>query len=716
MNIKFIIKKMMKVKLPLAAKIILGIAGGILALVLLFNLALYLIPYPGLEEFKHRQYSTRFFDRDGKLLQVLALEEGLHREYYPLEKYPKELLDEFVLQEDKNFYSHNGVDAVSVIRAMMQNKKAGTVVSGASTITMQLVRIISPRKERVTVGKKIVEAFKALHLEKHLSKDEILELYINNVPFGYQCEGAASAARTFYGITPGHLTDKEIKELAKIPRRPSDYKPAKLYEYPFEIPHYINHLVGEYKSRKEVIPPELHLAIDSKLAKKVITSINSQLHTYQDARIHNGAAYVINNITGETVLWIGNSDFYDDQHSGQIDGVTVKNQPGSSMKPFLYALALENGFSPNSILPDIPQDFGGKGVYVPQNFNNQFNGPVRFRVALASSLNVPAVYLLYHMGVDRYMAKLEELGFESLRGTRESTGLSLALGSSEVTLYEMVNAFSTFVNDGKFNGHQVYQKDTARIMCSILSDKNARELGFGHAKVFDTPYPSIFKTGTSNQFQNIIAIGATSKFTAGVWMGNFDGETVVRKTGSSIPALVVREILDALTERYGCDPFAEPEKYQKVKVCTLSGLAPSEACPSVAWEYVLKTAVPNMQTCNWHSLENGHIKITYPSEYQHWAYGRNINATDFFSDGEFEIMFPKNEAVFIFDPGIPENVQELMVIASGGKEREAFLSLDGKPVAKKEMPFSWNLPLTRGEHLIEISCGSEKDSVKYTVK
>lgn len=716
MKFNFIIKKVKSVKLPLAVKVLLYAASGIFALILLFNLALFLIPYPGLEDFLKRQYSTRFYDKDGNLLQVLALEEGLHREYYPLKEYPEELIQEFLLQEDKNFYSHNGVDFVSVVRALVQNRKAKSIVSGASTITMQLVRIINPRTEKVTVLKKIEESFKALHLEKHLSKNQILELYLNNVPFGYQTEGAASAARTFYGLTPLELTEKEIKILAKIPRRPSDYSPEKNYLYPFEAPHYINHLVNEYKAQGRTLPYELHLSFDGLLAKRVSEDINRLLYKYQDSRIHNGSAYVINNRTGETVLWIGNGDFHDEEHSGQIDGVTVKNQPGSSMKPFLYALALERGFAVNSILPDIQQDFGGKGVYVPLNFNNKFNGPVSFRVSLASSLNIPAVYLLYNIGVDRYMQKLDELGFYSLKGTRERTGLSLALGSSEVSLYEMVNAFSVFVNDGKFKGRQVYEKDTARIMCSILSDKNVRQLGFGQAKVFDTPYPSIFKTGTSNQFQNIIALGATSEFTAGVWMGNFAGETVVKKTGSSIPALVVRDILDLLTERYGAKAFLEPEKYQKIKVCTLSGLCPSDFCPSVSLEYVLKSSVSEVKKCNWHRFYNGRLNIVYPSEYQHWADGRNINVSDFFLSGQLEIMFPKNDALFIFDPAIPENVQHLTVTASGGSQNLALLKVDGVPFGYKQMPFSWAVPLTIGEHVLEVSCGSEKTYAKYTVK
>ena len=279
--------------------------------------------------------------------------------------------------------------------------------------------------------------------------------------------------------------------------------------------------------------------------------MNDALLEAQKSRISNASILVIDNKTGEPIVWAGNAQFFDEDHSGQSDGVLVRNQPGSSMKPFLYALALETDdehgnplFSPGTILADIPQEFGDEKLYIPSNFNNRYNGPVRFRVALASSLNVPAVYLLNTIGVDNYLNKLFELGFDSLKKSGKEADLGLALGAGEVSLKELVTAFAVFPRDGKdFNNRQIYHSDTARIICSILSDKAARALGFGYSQTFQTDYPAIFKTGTSNQYQDIVALGATKQYTVGVWMGNFSGQTVVGKTGSSLPAWVAKNFL-----------------------------------------------------------------------------------------------------------------------------------------------------------------------------
>jgi len=372
-------------------------------------------------------------------------------------------------------------------------------------------------------------------------------------------------------------------------------------------------------------------------------------------------------------------------------------------------------------------DFGGEGVYVPFNFNNMFNGPVRMRIALASSLNVPAVYLLYRVSIDSYMKRLYQMDFNSLIGTRESTGLSLALGASEVTLYEMVHAFSVFPNDGQLIENlsiiksdkdaklkKVYNKDTARIICDFLSDKNARTLGFGNARVFDTPYPSIFKTGTANQFQNIIALGATSEITVGAWMGNYGGDTVINMTGSSIPAVIVREILDQLTRDYGYADFQQPELYEKKEICTLSGMAATENCPSKTKEYVLKST--NQQKCNWHYRSNGRVQIQYPSEYQHWAKGHNMAGSISDSVEEISIRFPKNGSKFLFDPSIPQGFQNLHVLASGSPKSSVTLYFDGKNMGTVQGLLEWDVPLTRGSHELVIESENQRAISRYTVE
>lgn len=704
-------------------------AAAIPAAVALFlYAALRFLPYPSLRRFYERQYSARFYDRNGTLLSVMPLADGLRREYVPLAKIPDELAAAFVAAEDKNFYRHCGIDFCSIVRACNQNRKAGRIVSGASTITMQLVRLIHPRKNPPRLAAKVVEMFCAVRLECKLSKRQILELYLNNVPFGFQIEGVASAANAFYGVPASSLSalsPEEMRTLSLIPRRPASYAPKKNASFPNRLPHFINYVKNEYRRNGKIIPPELTLSIDSALCAELERSVQNKLDAFRNARVHNGAAFAVNNRTGEIIAWLGNASFDDAEHSGQIDGVLVKNQPGSAMKPFLYALALENGFAPHSTLPDIPQDFGRSGVYAPRNFNNRFNGPVRLRIALASSLNVPAVYILNMLGIDAYMERLTQLGFESLNGTREATGLSLALGSSEVTLFEMVRSFSVFAKDGlvptalsctlhKENAPvtRVYAPDTARILCDMLSDKEARALGFGHAKVFDAPYPCIFKTGTSNQFQNIIALGSTTEFSAGVWMGNFDGETVIGKTGSSIPAEIVRELLDYLTAQYGAQRFPLPNLYEKRKICALSGYASGANCPSAVSEYVKKNA--ELQSCPWHQKKNGSLTVVYPAEYAHWAQGKNITESAP-TGGRLSITYPKDNAVFLFDASLVPASQMLSVYASGGSAERAELLLDGRSIGFSRGAYRWRIPLERGQHLLIVRKGQEEARCRFSV-
>ncbi len=703
------------------------------ALVLLIAfLAIRFIPSQRLSDFCGRQYSSRLYDRNGVLLYIMPLEEGLRREYYPLDKIGPNIIEAFIEAEDRNFRRHFGVDIRSIARAVVQNGSAGRVVSGASTITMQLARIIWPRKGKVSVGVKLLEAIRAIYLEIKLSKDEILELYLNSVPFGYQIEGVGSAARSFFSSSPSLLTPEQCERLAQVPRRPADFAPEIKFKYPSLCMHFVNHTIEFYRTKGEKVPPNLELSIDYSLTKQAEFLIQKKLEEFKEARIHNGAAIVLDNKTGEVLAWAGNASYEDSEHSGQIDGVSVKNQPGSSMKPFLYALALEEGFSPASVLPDIQQDFGSSGVYVPLNFNNRYNGPVRFRTALASSLNIPAVYLLYEIGIKKYLSQLDRLGFYSLKGKESSLGLSLALGSGEVSLEEMARAFSVFTNDGllldisyvkdestpKESWNRAFKSDTARVMCDILTDEGARSLGFGHASVFDTPYPSIFKTGTSNQFQNIIALGSTSAYTAAVWMGNFEGETVIGETGSSIPARVVRSLLDNLTKQNGAADFKLPKSYRKVKVCALSGLLPTADCPSVIEEYVKKDC--ELERCSWHYRENGRLKVRYPSEYQHWADSKNFLGNSALETGEAQgpltISYPRDGSLFIYDASLPPSVQYLTVTAVGGREKSASLSLDGKLIGQARQVFSWNVPLSRGRHTLTVVCGEEQTKAEFEVK
>lgn len=714
------------------------------------RLGMTVLPFRALEDFINRPCSSRVYDRNGLLLQVLPLEDGLRREWYSLQSLPPRIADVFIAAEDKNFYRHGGIDVAALARALWQNFSVGHPVSGASTITMQLARMVVPREagRRVSLAVKIREAWIALRIEAKLSKDRILELYLNSVPFGFQVEGVGSAARSFFGCTPDRLSDARIHMLAVLLRRPATYNPlvhpeasyesaletgvrtgfsmergewlrnvsvSERYIYPMRLPHFVRYVRNCFFDAGETMPPDIILSADAELTDKIAVEINTLLDLNKEARLSQGAVFAIDNNTGEIVCWFGGNFF--DENAGQIDAVTVRNQSGSTMKPFLYASALDRGFPPATVLADVPMDFGAGEVYVPLNFNNQYNGPVLMRTALASSLNIPAVYMLYRLGVDDFMAVLDTLGFESLKYERMRSGLSLALGSGEVTLFELTRAFSVFPRGGSIpvlsftamsasssarTAGDVFSHDTAAVVCDMLSDKRARALGFGFAAVFDTPYPAIFKTGTSNQFQNIIALGATTGYTVGVWMGNFTGDTVIGETGSSIPARVVRAVLDALTDvaPKSASAFPEPVKYRKMPVCALSGMAPGYLCGAVTDEYVPVAQSRHRPVCSWHYQENGVARVRYPQEYQRWLSGRN-DAGSLFAESDVRILSPTDGAVFVYDPIIPAQSQKLRIDCIGSG---AFASLyvNGVLAGATPPPFVWYVPLVRGEMRLEV--------------
>lgn len=737
-----------------------------------------------LEFFKERPHSIRFYDRNGILLQVTpATTGGMRREI--VENIPREVKDVFVFAEDRRFYRHVGVDGLAALRAFSQNIRRGRRVSGASTITMQLARLISLESgcgcgnHRIRQGGmriKIAEAFNAVRLEARLPKDEILELYLNSLPFGLNAYGVASAARTFFAADISMLSPAQVFSLAVIPRRPSLYNPlvnpeiniaaardlharfssnrrlaqawplfvniseadwefaassARRFVYPFELPHLIRHISASLPEHA-IRSGEIHLSIDFGLQRYLEDAIAGTVARYSYSRITNGAGLVIDNKTGEILAWVGSEDFHNVEAAGQIDGVLALNQPGSALKPFLFAMALEWGFLPNYVMADIPMIFGETEIYIPRNFNNRFNGPMLFRAALASSLNIPSVYLLYRLGVRNFTYQLLDLGFYSVKHSADTAGLGLALGNSPVSLQELVRAFSVFPRDGIYipltwervlreyvsheyicGAQRIFYPDTARIICSILADPGARVLAFGAARNFRTPFPSMFKTGTANQFQSIVALGASPRYTGGVWMGNFTGETVIGRTGSSVPAAIVRDALVFLqgASTRGSPDFLSPKNWQSRRICALSGMIPTEACLSVINEYIL----PGMEgkPCTWHQIVNGQIEVMYPAEYQAWFNAALRQGSLDHGSHPLEIVNPRNGFVYLSSHGIGRN--EIPVEVIGGSEEQLFITFNGRSFYV-ERPFVFFLERIPGIHTLQVKSGNEEVEIMFTVE
>ena len=738
-------------------KVLLAAVLGIVTINLVIWLALLLVPQDHLKTLQARPYSTVYYDSQGVLLQVTSLQDGARREKLDPEKISRNIKKVFIKAEDKRFNIHHGVDYAALVSAFFQNLKGGQIVRGGSTITMQLVKMQNDDNS-LTVGRKLHDIFYARVIEAKHTKKTIFETYINSLFFGHGATGLASAARTFYGKTADELTPQQLCCLAVIPRNPTFYDPVKnpencagracelynkiyhkklsvqefktflpqeLFSYPYEAPHYIRYLRSQENSDNTAHTVTLTLNLE--LEHYAQQLLNDSLMQAQGSRISNASLLLIENKTGAPLAWVGSADFFDEEHNGQIDGVLVNNQPGSSMKPFLYALALETNdeqgrplFEPGTILADIPQEFGEEQLYIPSNFNNRYNGPVRLRIALASSLNVPAVSVLNTIGVDNYLNKLYELGFESLRRTGKNADLGLALGAGEVPLAELVPAFAVFARDGvKFDGTRVYKQDTARLICSILSDKGARALGFGYTQTFETSYPAIFKTGTSNQYQNIIALGATKDYTIGVWMGNFDGQTVMGKTGSSLPAWSAKKMLDYLYGEKGPAgdklkqmEFPEPQNWTKKKICSLSGMPAGPDCQATVYEYCREDL--SYEQCSWHKKSGGVVQTLYPPEYQQWARTSKQNVMIEYNASPLYIQSPKNNSLFYYSE-LHKEKQAVTVEVFGGAQDTLQVYYDDKPYEQIGRPFMFQLPVERGEHTCRVVCGDEQAYITFRV-
>ncbi len=811
----------------------------ILLLIFAFVIFFYyfLSPLPSLKNLKNQAYSLRINDNEGNILYISSISEnsGIRREYSPLKAIPPHVQKALIKAEDRRFFFHSGIDFPALFRAVFQDTKQKRAVSGASTITMQLARLSASPEGAETPGRtlfdKILEADRALKFEARLSKKRILELYLNTLPFGNNVQGVTSAARFYFSKELKDISEEEACLLAIIPRRPKDYNPidnpekaakkasevfslpfeelyktassARKYYWPFKAEHLVQRVLQEQRQAQEqksgrfgkkpsqksrnatAAPPDtlhtINLTVNSTLQDFSSYTLREKLYCASKSRINNGAVIVLDNKNGTVLCYIGNADWNDTKTSGAIDGITAKNQMGSSMKPFLYAAAMENSakgetnasFSPYMLLDDIPMEFGSTNIYLPRNFNNRHSGPVLFRQALASSLNIPAVYLLSKIGVPHYLQVLFDLGFDSLKDVGENYDLGLSLGAGEVTLFELARAFSVFPNDGILkefsyyesplsysavnkasskshkasppataasvesnDGKQVFEKDTARILCSMLSDKSSRSRGFGYTQTFQTDYPSIFKTGTANQYQSIVALGATPEYTVAVWMGNFSGNTVVGKTGSSLPALCAKEILDFLTEgsseaskgSEAAPGFLEPENYQKIKICPLSGMYPGPDCPVSVTEYAETKNIPGIKehTCTWHKKdENGNLITVYPSRYQTWLSDKRKGTEINYSDYPLEITTPKNNSIFYL---VEENreYQKIPFQVEGGfsEDEELLVFYDGKPFTENPgelnkrilRPFSFVVPVERGYHTVKVQLGNEQTSVTYEVR
>ncbi len=617
--------------------------GLVLAPMLAMVVAAALTPLPPELRARASGESVRVYDRGGGLLREVRADDTTRARRASLDEVGPTVVNAVLAAEDARFYQHAGIDPLAVLRAAFMDVGAWRIVSGASTVTMQLARIVRPHPR--TVRGKLGEAALALRIEASLSKRQVLEEYLNRVPFGDGVRGIDAAARRYFDKPPANLSPAEAAALAAVPRGPEVYaltkhqdralrrrdrilgrmrgqgwisteeygralaEPLQLHleRGTFGAPHFVQALYDGKLGA--AIQGDVTTTIARDLQREAEHATRSLLRPLAKPHVTAASVVVVENATGDVLAYVGSPDFYDDAHLGQNDGTRAKRQPGSILKPFVYGLAVERlGLDAASIVPDVELslDLPG-GTYAPMNYDERFHGPVRLREALANSLNVPAVWLAHNVGDGPVVERLREVGFASLERSPEYYGPAIALGDGEVTQLEVANAYATLARGGRWkplrfvrdasarDERRVMPERVARVLTDILRDKSARSAAFGEQSALDLPFDVAAKTGTSKGFRDNWTAGYTREVTVVVWVGNFDGSPMQGVSGITGAAPIFRAVMEAAARHAPPAAMridAEKDGLVEIEVCPLSGGARTHTCGHAVREWVAREAAP----------------------------------------------------------------------------------------------------------------------------
>ncbi|UCH66780.1 MAG: penicillin-binding protein 1C [Ignavibacterium sp.] len=606
----------------------------IITILLLFVLLDLLFPLP-----EQKQYSKEILANDGTLLSAYLTEDDKWRFKTELEEISPELIKAIIEKEDSWFYWHLGVNPISIVRALYKNFISGERVSGASTITMQVARMLEP-KERTYLNK-FIEMFRALQIELRYSKNEILEMYLSLLPFGGNIEGVKSASYIYFNRPPDKLSLAQSVLLAVIPNNPNSLRLDRIndeiiirrnywinkfrnenvfslnelddaFEEPVEpnrfkiptlAPHFSYYVKENFKEYK--IKTTLDLSIQQTAENLLLRQVKAVFYK----GITNGAVLVIDNKNSSVVAYCGSADFYDDGSFGQVNGITAIRSPGSTLKPALYEYAFDNGtLTPQMKLADIPTDFNG---YQPENYDLKFYGNISARFALVNSLNIPAVSLLRRSGLNNFTNFLEGCGFSEIRKQKGKLGLSLILGGCGSTLEELTRLFSAFASKGSLHplvyrvnelankkSVKVFSSASSFLIAEILSGMNRNDIA--DLKNYSKLPKFAWKTGTSYGKRDAWAIGFNPNYTIGVWMGNFNGRGSPHLSGAEVAVPLLFDLFNTID--YDTDEkwFDFPDELYKRKVCSESGLLPTKFCSNVIDDFAIEDKSHN-EVCNIHN-------------------------------------------------------------------------------------------------------------------
>jgi penicillin-binding protein 1C len=573
-------------------------------------------------------YTQTILAKDSTVLHAYLTKDQKWRLKTELSEIIPELKQALIYKEDKYFYYHFGLNPVAVVRAFFNNIFQLKTTSGASTITMQVARLLAPKSRNV--GNKIWEAFRALQLEWYYSKDEILQLYLNLVPYGGNIEGVKSAALLYFDKNPAKLSLAQIVTLTIIPNRPTSLVLGKHNAFiKQERNRWLNRLLASKifpeknlrnalaeKLEAERLPaPEyapqfcqrlrtenrdkaiIHSTLSLDNQQKVQQLTSDYVQRIQHLNISNASVLVINNRTKAVEVYVASANFSDKFNSGEVDGIRGVRSPGSTLKPLLYAVAMDKGLlTPKKVLQDVPVSFSG---FEPENFYKQFTGNITAEQALIQSLNIPAVHLLETVGLPNFVDKLKKAQCRQVAKDEKKLGLSLILGGCGLTLEELTGIFATLANKGQYvsphylatektpSSTKIVSAEAAFAITEILAQAKRPDLPTNFENTLRMPKIA-WKTGTSYGRRDAWSVGYNAHYTVGVWVGNFSGEGVNNLIGAEVATPLLFQVFNSLDYNAGDAWFKAPQKLQVRWVCSESGHTPAPTCVN----QVIDTYIP----------------------------------------------------------------------------------------------------------------------------
>ncbi len=769
------------------------------------------------DSFSVAQRSILITDRNGRLLYEVIGEEGARHSPVPLSDVPQACIEATIATEDARFYSNPGVDAGAILRALWGNIRGGEVLSGASTITQQVVKnlLLSEAEgaER-TLRRKLREAILAIRLTDQLSKDEILALYLNQTDYGNLAIGIDAAARATFGKGVESLDLAECALLAGLPQSPTAYDPLTNPEaahdrqavvlslmaeegyitqqeerqaqdeplafaserFAIEAPHFVMAVIDALPG---VLPAEtlaaggftVRTTLDLDWQHAAETIIDAQLerlnHPLDPAEpphhVNNAALVAMDPHTGSVLAMVGSPDYFDPAISGAINLALAPRQPGSTLKPFTYAISFDparpNPWTPATMLLDVRTTFQTHDglPYTPVNYDQKEHGPVLIREALASSYNIPAVIALDHVGVIELLRFMGRLGMSDLPNY-DAVDLSLTLGGGEVRLMELTAGYGAFANGGyrltpqmiiaitdgdnalvyegsSGLGERVMDGRVAYLISDILSDNEARAPSFTTHSLLQIGRPAAVKTGTTTDFRDNWTVGYTPNLVVGAWVGNADNSSMIETTGISGAGPIWHDFMRAVLQGRPVLAFEEPEGLVRMPVCALSGLLPSPDCPATRMEVFIAGTEPTIEDTLYQVVTDPRsgrqiLTLNLPPQAHDWARAQGFlitsELTALFADIDdpgFMLVAPDQNAIYRIDASRPLDAQKLrFAVSTTLPVIQVSFILDGAVYAiDSDAPYEALYLLQAGSHTLQarglLADGSEvmSDVIDFTV-